>query len=171
MYRWRHFIVPLTRKCGIMWKAAWLYNVDNIRQKDITIFFCSTVRPVSRSAFNEKTDPDPHQNRPYRRHLHFTIITTNIRHLFCTPIIILSIISFRTIITIVITTSNSCTAFLITTITSLTQLSSLSLSPLPIAVLLSLSPLSPDWRNYHHHRITTSNSCTAIRITTITSLT
>ena len=38
MYRWSHFIVPLTRKMREivnLWKTAWLYNVQNIQQKDI----------------------------------------------------------------------------------------------------------------------------------------
>jgi hypothetical protein len=42
-------------KCGILWKAAWLHNVDNIRQKDIKYYALCSV-----------ADPDPHVFGPPR---------------------------------------------------------------------------------------------------------
>ena len=55
----RHFIVPLFwnpwEKCGRLWKAAWLYKVHNIQQKDIHILMLKdseTPCPSKCSTFN-----------------------------------------------------------------------------------------------------------------------
>ena len=41
-------------KCRRLWKAAWLHNVDNMRQKDIKIFL--SFAPVMRRFWTENKD-------------------------------------------------------------------------------------------------------------------